>query len=344
MKLLLVDELKEGMILGEDIIGKYDILFASSGTILNDTIIEGIKKLDIKYVYVVQNDENDRVVIVDKNLNKEYKKALDHFKNIYFNVKIGRKIVIEELSEVLDSLIKAIIKDTNILGRLRQMEINDLYTYKHSIDVCVIATTIGKWMGLSEKELNKIAIAGLLHDIGKSKIPNEILNKPEKLTNEEYELMKTHALEGYNILKNTENISEEVLYGVLQHHERVDGKGYPLGLKDEEIHVCAKIISVADVYDAMTSNRVYRNKTSPFKVAELIFKDSFGHLDPYISNLFLRKISQFYVGNIVKLSNGEIGKVILVNKFNPTRPLVKTKNGFIDLSKNYSYEIIDIIS
>ncbi|RKD26071.1 HD-GYP domain, c-di-GMP phosphodiesterase class II (or its inactivated variant) [Caminicella sporogenes DSM 14501] len=342
MKLVIVDELKEGMILGEDIVGKYSILYASKGTILNKNIIDGIKRLGIKYIYVIKNKDDD-VLLVDKKLDKEYRRTLDYFKNVYFNVKIGKKIVVDELQEVVQPLVNEVKNSINILNRLKQMEINDLYTYKHSINVCVISTMIGKWMNFSQNELNEIAIAGLFHDIGKSKIPNEILNKAGKLTKEEFEVMKSHTLEGYKILKNTDCISDDIAYGALQHHERIDGKGYPNGLKNDQIHIYAKIISIADIYDAMTSNRVYRNKTSPFKVAELIFNDSFGHLDPHIANLFLKGISQFYVGNIVKLNNGEVGEVILVNKNNPTRPLVKVKDKYIDLSKNYSFEITDVI-
>ncbi len=345
MKLIHIDELQEGMILAEDIIGHYDILYAASGTILNETIINGLKKMKVDYVYVVQSNEmKDNVVIVDKELNKEYKIILDRFKNIYFNAKVGKKIMTEELNDSVDSLVNEVVKSNNILSRLRQIEVNDEYTYKHSINVSLISTMIGKWMNMTQEELNDLALAGLLHDVGKSQIPNEILNKPGKLTNEEFKIIKEHAKLGYNIVKNIPNLGENIHYGVLEHHERSDGKGYPLGLKGDEIHTFGKIIAVADVYDAMTSNRIYKDKVSPFKVAELIFNNSFGELDPIIANVFLKNIFKFYVGNIVKLNNGDVGEVVLVNKFSPTRPLVKTSKGFIDLSKNYEYEIIDIIS
>ncbi|WP_432664027.1 HD-GYP domain-containing protein [Wukongibacter baidiensis] len=344
MKLLQVDELQDGMLLAEDIYGRFGALYFASGAILSEKVIKGLKKLDVQYVYVVDDvDDQEEIVIVDNKLNSEYQKTVSNFKDIFFNVKVGKKLIVNEFDDSLKSLVDEITKSNNVLGRLRQIEMNDEYTYKHSINVSLIATMIGKWMGFSKNELYDLAMAGLLHDIGKSRIPNEILNKPGKLTDEEYAIMKKHADYGYDILKNTSGINENVILGALEHHERVDGKGYPLGLYGNRIHMYGKIIAVADVYDAMTSKRVYKNKICPFRVAELIFQDSFGPLDPVIANTFLKNIFQFYVGNIVKLNDNQIGTVILVNKYNPTRPLVKTPEGFIDLSQNYQYEIVDVI-
>lgn len=345
MKLFQVDELRDGMILAEDIFGRFGSLYSASGTILTNKAIEGLKTIDVKYVYVVDDVENyEKVVIVDNNLSLEYQNTIDSFKSAFLNVKVGKKIIVKELDYSLSPLVEDIIKSNNILGRLRQIEVNDEYTYKHSINVSLIATMISKWMGFSDGDLYDIALAGLLHDIGKSQVPNEILNKPDKLSYDEYEIMKKHTEYGYEILKNTSDINENVTLGALEHHERLDGKGYPLALHGDRIHIYAKIIAVADIYDAMTSKRVYKNKVSPFKVAELIFQDSFGILDPIIANTFLKNIFTFYVGNIIKLNDDQIGTVILVNKNNPTRPLVKTPTGFIDLSKNYDYEIIDVIA
>ena len=345
MRLLQVDELREGMVLAEDVIGSVGSLYSASGTILTEKAIEGIKTIDVKYVYVLDDvDDYEKIVIVDNNLNREYQNTIDSFKNTFLNVKVGQKIIVKELSDSLSPLVHDIISSNNILGKLRQIEVNDEYTYKHSINVSLISTMISKWMGFSNIELYDIALAGLLHDIGKSKVPVELLNKPGKLSNDEYEIMKKHTQYGYEILKSTSGINDNITLGALEHHERLDGKGYPLGLAGDRIHTYAKIIAVADIYDAMTSKRVYKNKVSPFKVAELIFQDSFGMLDPIIANTFLKNIFTFYVGNIVKLNNDQIGTVVLVNKSNPTRPLVKTPTGFIDLSKNYNYEIVDIIN
>lgn len=345
MRRLEVEELKEGMILAEDILGNHDIIYATSGTILSESIIEGLKNLDMKFIYIIDKyDDDNKPIIVDKSLQKSYSKTINRFKDIYFNVKVGKRIVVDEIEASTKPLIDEVLKSNNILGKLRQIQVNDDYTYRHSINVCLISTMIGKWLGLKQEDLNRLAIAGLLHDIGKSKIPSAILNKPDKLTDEEFKIMKTHTTLGYRIIKETKDISIDIQCGVLQHHERIDGKGYPLGLGENKIHMFAKIIAVADVYDAMTSERVYKHKESPFKVAELIFENSFGHLDAEIANTFLKKISQFYVGNIIRLNTGEIAEIVLINNSAPTRPLIRIEDKFVDLSKDYFYEIIDIIN
>ncbi|QZY56357.1 HD-GYP domain-containing protein [Crassaminicella profunda] len=350
MKVINVQDLKEGMILAQDIIGKSDLLFLTRGTKLIDEHIQRIQNMDIIYVYIGEQDEikgqkslSKFSIKIDKKLNEQYNKSLVSFKTVYEEVSLGKKLESEIIQESVSPLIEEVMTDNNILARLRSMEIVDDYTYKHSINVCILSTMIGKWLNYSEDDLNKLAIAGMLHDIGKSRIPKEILNKPGKLSINECQIMKGHATLGYEMLQEQDEISFDICCGALQHHERMDGKGYPLGVKGEKIHEFARIIAVADIFDAMTSERVYKNKESPFKVAELIAQDRFGALDPYITNQFLWNISKFYVGNIVKLNTGDIGEIVLINKQMPTRPLVKIGNEFIDLNKHPQYEILEVM-
>jgi HD-GYP domain-containing protein (c-di-GMP phosphodiesterase class II) len=155
--------------------------------------------------------------------------------------------------------------------------------------------------------------------------------------------MKQHPIYGYNILKKNNILSNDVLMGALMHHEREDGSGYPLGLKGEKIHTYGKIVAVADIFDAMMSDRVYRKKRPPFKVAEYISDRSFDSLDPYISRVFLQGISRFFVGNIVRLSDGRIGKVIYIYPQQPTKPVVLAGGEFLDFSKESDITIVEII-
>lgn len=352
MKLVRTSQLEEGMILAEDIMGKYDIVFLTSGTVLTDRHIENLTKLDLQYVYVMEKTNEavsdqilpPSVVIVDRQLTKEYSQSMDQFKNVYQTVGLGKKIEREVVEKSVLPLMKEVVKSNNVLGRLRQIESSDAYTYRHSMNVGILAAMIGKWLNYSEKDLESLTTAAMLHDIGKSKIPEDIINKPGSLTAEEYELVKKHSNFGYEILKNSEGMTFDILCGVLQHHERMDGSGYPLGIKGNRIHEFAKIIAVVDVFDAMTSQKVYRSKVSPFKVAEHIVQNSFDTLDPYIANIFLENISKYYAGNIVKLNTGEVGEIVLVNKQSPTRPLIKINEKFVDLLKNHDYEIMDVIA
>lgn len=173
-------------------------------------------------------------------------------------------------------------------------------------------------------------------------IPVEILNKPGKLTPAEMDFMKTHSMMGYELIKGSSNVSEEVKLGVLQHHERLDGSGYPGGLSDS-IGRIAKIISVADVYDAMTSNRVYRNALSPFFVVQELYNEMFGKLDPSICTVFIYNIREALVGAKVKLSNGSSARIIYLDKRRPAMPLVHTDDGqYLDLEVNNDIEIVEV--
>ncbi len=239
-----------------------------------------------------------------------------------------------------------IIQHNNILGRLRQLEEKDDYVFNHSLNVAMLAIMIGKWLDYSEKQIKQIALTGLFHDIGKLKISDNILQKPRELTIEEREIMMKHPIYSYNVLLDTVGISKNVLIGVLQHHEREDGSGYPPhGIKGDKIHEYSKIIAVCDVYDALTSDRYYRRKISPFYAAEMLEEQSFGGaLDPYITRLFLDKLSEFYVGCEVLLSSGEVGTIIYVHPQNPTKSIVKSGDEYINFLEPQEVTIVDIIN
>ena len=346
MKLTFIDDLVDGMILGEDIYDKFDNLYLSSGAILSKTLIRSLGRMNLDYVQIVEklvdNGEKEAIIIED-HLNEEYKKSVDSFKRIFKGAKIGNRVVSDELDDCVNPLIDEINSSNNIAKRLWQIEMCDEYTYDHSVQVCMLSALIGKWLGLTEDAIKEVSKAGLLHDIGKINIPDEILNKPDVLDDDEFKIMKTHPTLGYVLLMNNKGFAEDILQGVLQHHERYDGKGYPSGAKAKEINKYARIVAIADVYSAMLSDRVYRKGKSPFEAARIIMDSSFGYLDPYYSMIFLNKISQFYVGNIVKLTNGDIGEIVLIQRNEPARPLVNVEGKFIDLLKESEIEIEEII-
>lgn len=349
-----VVDLVEGMILQYDVLGINDIVLLTRGTVLNNLMIEKLIRSDIYYVYIKDNNsenfENERRIITDRpavvvnKLSLEYNKCLESFENVYQEVGMGKKLQNEVIEQSISGLISETVKSNNVLGRLRRIDAADDYTYRHSINVCILSTMIGKWLGYRGKKLRSLSTAALLHDIGKAMMPSEILNKKGKLTPKEFEVAKQHAVMGYKILKENNAISNDVCLGVLQHHERMDGSGYSMGVKGEKIHEFAKIIAVADIFDAMTSKRVYKEKESPFKVAEQIADDSFQRLDPVVSNCFLYHISKYYAGNIVKLNSGEIGEIILIHQEVPTKPLIRVQDRFIDLMVEKNYQIVEVIT
>ncbi|SCG82672.1 Response regulator rpfG [Proteiniborus sp. DW1] len=347
MTLLSIEDVKPGMILNRNIENEATgAILLASGTVLNRNNITTLRNLGIKFleIYSNNNKQDEFVIINNDCFAEKYKKFSDKTKGIFYNARFGKKLVVCEIGEAVNKMIEEIVKSNNILARLRQIEEESDYTYRHSLDVCMLATMVGKWLGYSAVELKQLALAGLFHDIGKVKIPDNIINKPGRLTEDEYDLVKNHTIFGYNLLNETVGISKNIAFGALQHHEREDGSGYPLGLDSKKIHEFAKIIAVCDVYNAMTTERVYKGKQSPFLVAEQIFRDSFCTLDPRIANVFINNISKFYVGNIVKLNSGEIGEVVYIHRQMPTRPVVKVESRFLDLLTDRDYYVADVIN
>ncbi|MCH4890923.1 HD-GYP domain-containing protein [Acidaminobacter sp. JC074] len=345
MRRLLLHEVEQGMVIGEDIYNNFDVMVVASGSVINESIMDLLDKMDVFDVAIYEKsiEGKKKVLKVDNTVQATYKDTVTSFKNLFNNVKFGKQVVADEISDLLTPMLEQ-VKNNQILAKsLWQIEACDEYTYDHSVTVSMSAALLGKWLNLPQDTINDLATAGLLHDIGKCNIPDEILKKPDRLTEEEFKVMKTHSTLGYLLLKNGKGFSDEILYGVYQHHEKFDGNGYPNRLREDEIHQFGRIIAVADVYSAMTSNRVYRSKMSPFQVARLIMEYSFGYLDPVAVNVFLSNISNFYVGTTVKLNNGTIGEVVMVNKAEPYRPLVKVDDAFVDLAKDHSLEITALI-
>ncbi|WP_352418402.1 HD-GYP domain-containing protein [Proteiniborus sp.] len=347
MSLLSIDEVKVGMVLNKDIeSGKTGAILLTSGTVLNKNNIFILRNLGIKYIDIFENinSENDYLIVNNDIFLEKYERFADRTRLIFNNARFGKKLVVSEIGEIVNEMVEEIVKSNNILARLRQIEEDNDYTFQHSLDVSMLATMIGKWLGYSKVELKQISLAGLFHDIGKVKISDNIMYKPGRLTESEFELVKKHTIFGYNLLNETIGISKNVALGALQHHEREDGSGYPLGVKSKNIHEYAKIVAVCDIFDAMTTERVYKKKQSPFLVAEHIISNSFGILDARIASVFTNNISNFYVGNVVKLNCGDIGEIIYIHKEMPTRPLVKVEDKFIDLLIEKDYYILEVIN
>lgn len=247
------------------------------------------------------------------------------------------------MEHVVGPLLSEVETGGDIAQKIWQIRQSDEYTFEHSVQVSLYSALIGSWLGMEPDELKDLAIAGLLHDIGKCNIPDEILNKPDALTEAEFKVMRTHPTLGYVLLANTKQFNDAVLSGVLQHHERSDGSGYPNSLKGPHIHPYARIVAIADIYSAMTSDRVYRERECPFMVAGQIQEKSFGSLDPFYSKVFVSNIVQYFVGNQVELNNGSRGEIIFIEKNHPIRPLVKTESGFINLVKDNSLYVTDVL-
>lgn len=257
-------------------------------------------------------------------------------------------IVIKNNSHIVDDMLvevnKILSKTRNSLHLLDMLQclrgFDDL-TYMHSMNVALICNVIGGWLNMPKEEVDELIICGLLHDIGKLKIPSEIILKPGKLTDEEFEMIRSHPTLGHEILM-TKDLTERVKLAALQHHERFDGSGYPGHLKGDQIGRFSAIVAIADVYDAMTSNRVYRKGICPFKVIGILEQEK-NLYDPETLLLFMQRTTEAYINSEVLLSNGERGKVVLLNQQVLSRPVIITQKTTYDLSKNSDIEIEMIV-
>lgn len=236
------------------------------------------------------------------------------------------------------------VESIGVINHLHMVSRQGDYTLHHSVNVALICGVLGRWLGYNERELTDLVLSGLLHDIGKTQISLEILNKPGKLSEEEMNIMQTHPSVGYKMLRENTNLSANICYGVLQHHERLDGSGYPFKIQGNQIHKYAKIIAIADIYDAMTSNSAYRTKATPFSVVEVMTEEMFNKLDATICTVFLNNVRDYFVGNIVKLSDGRNVEVVYLGQSAGTRPTVRTQdNQFIDLERRKDIQIVDLV-
>lgn len=217
------------------------------------------------------------------------------------------------------------------------------YFYHNSILVALTSYLLAQWHGLPAKEHFPIALAGLLHNIGTLKVDPDLLSKKSELTSREIAEIRRHPVFGFQLLKDIPGLNEGIKMAALQHHEKIDGSGYPLGIKGEQIHIYAKIVSVADIYHAMTSDRHYKKAESPYIVLEQLFHESFGKLDPSLVQTFINRITSFQHGVIVRLSNNAVGEIVFTDRNNPTRPWVKVNGNIINLVTDRSLHIVEVL-
>ncbi len=254
---------------------------------------------------------------------KLYANALNHVKSFVDDVRRGTDIDCSKARPLVENFIESVFRNENAAVTLFKLRGFDEYTYTHSINVSLLGILLGKHLGLEKDALLKLGMAGMYHDVGKARIPEAVLNKPGKLTEAEFQLMKTHPLEGYKILMGQKDLDQEILRAVLEHHERYDGTGYPRALTGEGIGRFSRIIAVVDVYDALTSRRVYKDAMAPAKALGMMYQWRDKDFTPQAIESFIRCIGVFPVGSFVRLSGGEYGIVASVNPQRPTKPEVK---------------------
>lgn len=335
MVFLKTHDLAPGMCLGRSVTffdrSASAVVTLQAGSKLTDmNISQMIRSNVIAGVFIDSKNSEVRII---SSINSEIKKnAISNIHSLADNFISDKGVSandIEKIGDTTQQLIDELAVRKDILINIADIKMYDDYTYHHSLSVAIMAIAIGIEMGYSRFQLQELGTAGLLHDIGKVSVPIEIINKRGRLTDEEYNTVRLHPVYAAEHLKTRKLVSDSCAMGIIGHHERWDGTGYPLKLKGEQIHEYARILAVADVYDALTSNRPYREPAPPNEAIEFVMGGMGTHFDENVVRAFLRKVAPYPTGSRVFLSDGSAATVLKNNPMQPLRPLVSLDDGTV---------------
>lgn len=353
-----VTDLKDGDRLTEDTYNDFGLHVLSKGKILTNREISMLFQHQIDYVEIDIRPSSHSVPSPAAASNRTLEssvspKWMPTVQPIYEDTIKGCKVLFDKAYEdgvIQEDLVKNTFQplvdnfrmERDVVSMLLLLNTKDDYTYQHSVQVGMLSYYLATWLGYNEEEATTIGQAGFLHDIGKCRINSDILNKPGRLTDEEFAEIKRHPQYGYEIIKNSMN-NELAAIVASQHHERMNGTGYPNGLKDSEIHPHARIVAVVDVYSAMISLRVYREKRDLLQVLREIHRMSFSELDANTAHTFIKHMIPNFIGKRAALSNGQSGVIVMTHPTEFFRPLVQLEDRFIDLTVERNLEVTEVL-
>lgn len=303
-----------------------ETLLLSEGSILTEESIKFLFKNGIEEVVI---DDPTSLPVHTSHTELDITNCVERYKAMYQRVRLGDNLIYSEIKDIVEPILEDVQKDERTLQLLFALEHLYRYEYEHSIRVSAFAGLLAKWAGYDADIVSDTVFAGVMHDIGKTNIPDDILDKPGSLTEEEMEMMKEHAYFSYVLTKNLYFNRPNVLEGIRNHHERMDGSGYMQGLRAPEIGIVSRMIAIADVFAAMTQNRAYSKAKTPFVAFEELLTES---LDKNLVSIFLDRVTSYFLNVTVRLSDGEIGEVVHINKRKPGMPIVSVDDVYIDLS------------
>ena len=316
--------------------GNQQFLTHAKGVEINNKGLEFVDTV-IMNVNDLHNESIEHDIRKDKELHD---KTCAYVDDIFKVLNKGGQLDIDSVKIVVSELVENIISNPDTMIWLSQLKDKDEYTAIHSVNVCILSLTFGRTLGLSESELNVLGLGALLLDIGKSKIPDKILKKTGSLTDEEYLLMKAHAFHGYAALEENNKVPKESLEIIFNHHERLNGKGYPNSRMGDEISKLTRIVSIVDVFDAMTSDRCYKDAFQPQHALNELYNMASDELDQELVEGFIKCIGIYPVGSIVELNTGHTGVVVKLNEKNRLKPIV----GLVLNRKKEPYETIRMLN
>lgn len=330
MKLCSTKSVMPGQILAQSIYNDAGAVLLAKGVTLTERMLIRLSEQGVTYIYTEDefSDEIERTpVISDRLREKATKTIIDTFEDIRNEGGSRHSFVLENRNNDLQYIVEEIMGEIKLNNRslslLSDIFITDDHIFQHSLHVAIYAITMAVQLGYPAKEITEIGVAALLHDLGKIFIDPAILNKPGRLSDAEMDTVKQHTTIGFELLRKQPGIPGPVALCALQHHERLDGSGYPIGIKNNEIHPYAKIIGIADVFDAVTSNRVYRDALLPHEGLEIIYAGAMTQFDKELVEAFKKSISVYPEGLTVELSDYRKGIVVRQNEQLCERPILK---------------------
>lgn len=358
MRLIPVNCAKEGCCLAKNIYDLEGRVLLAKGAKLTEKVLKKVEQNGILSLYINDKYSNDEIedIIKPELRNKAIKTIKDSFENLFkleehtdgkYSKPQGCELskskcnYIEKLNLLVDEIIDEILAKKDIMINLVDIKSMDNYTYEHSVNVIVLSLIIGLEMNYTRGQLYNLAVGAMLHDIGKVFVPKEVLLKNGELTEDEFSIIKEHPSKGYDYLKADMDISAMSKIIILQHHERIDGTGYPEKINGSRIHEFSKIVSIADVYDALTSDRPYRMGMPPNDAIEYIMGSADRNFDYDMVNAFLKRIVPYPVGTMVRLSSDEIAVIKETNMNYPLRPVVRIIGNKTNEIKD---EILDLMN
>lgn len=333
MRYVKAEHLEKGMVLVYTLYDNNEKVLLKANRKLTQNYINRIQQMDIMGLYVFEDDEIiEHTPIVSEQTRLKAIKSL-------------KKLNIDDCIYIANNIVEEIRESESMIVETINLSTYDNYTYTHSVNVDILSVVLGVACGLRDDELRKLSQAALLHDIGKTCVPIEILNKPGKLTDEEFEEIKKHPRYGYNMLKDNYDVSSVTRIAILSHHENEDGSGYPRRLTSEHIHLFAKIIHIADVYDALTTKRVYKDAMNPADALEYLMGNSERLFDKELVATFMDYIAPYPLGVQVELSTGQKGLVVKNNRAMLGRPIVRLDSGaLVDLMEHLDITIVKLLT
>lgn len=330
MRLVSLRQVRPGMKLGRTIFTEDGKVLLGTGMVLTERLISGLTRSKVDAVYI--DDPRTADIQVEEVIRPQTRQiaveAIEKtFKQITNSNKLARKISLKEMGlhfqRAFSSILDDLLLNKQMIGHLTNISSHSPSMYHHAVNVAVLSTAVGMSLGYNRQRLIDLGVGAMLHDVGKLSLPEEMLVKEEQWTAEEKEIAKEHTRHGFNLLRKQHDISLLSAHVCLQHHERLNGSGYPQGLQGKQIHEYAQIVGIADVFDSLTSPRPWRKRYMPQDALEYLL-GSGGHLfEHHLVNAFIKHIAVFPIGSSVVLSTGEVGVVSRVDPDYSHRPTVR---------------------